>query len=232
MHLLFSIAFKQLLDRKRQSLVSLMGIVLGVAFFLAISSIMSGSERDFIRRLVDNSPHLTVQDEYRDARPQPIFKSFPGATIELRNVQPLTETRGIRNFEDILGQLRTIPGVRTSAVLVGQALISFAGRDHAVTLNGMVPDEISGVTTIDEQMIEGRVEDLIADPSGIIIGAGLSKKLTLSRNDSVTLAATTGQVRTFRVVGIFRTGRSNYDDSQVFHYPQAGAGATESTATS
>ena len=61
----FHIALKQLLDRKRQSLVSLMGIVLGVAFFLAISSLMQGSEKDFISRLVDNSPHITVNDEFR-----------------------------------------------------------------------------------------------------------------------------------------------------------------------
>ena len=36
MPLLVSIAIKHLLARKRQSVVSLMGVVLGVAFFLAI----------------------------------------------------------------------------------------------------------------------------------------------------------------------------------------------------
>ena len=51
MRLLVFIALKHLLARKRQSLVSLMGIILGVAFFLAISSIMQGSEQDFIKGL-------------------------------------------------------------------------------------------------------------------------------------------------------------------------------------
>ena len=45
--LLISIAVKHLLARKRQSVVSLLGIVLGVAFFLAISSMMQGSETRF-----------------------------------------------------------------------------------------------------------------------------------------------------------------------------------------
>ncbi|HEX2752812.1 MAG TPA: ABC transporter permease, partial [Alphaproteobacteria bacterium] len=58
MQLLFSMAFRHLLARKRQSIVSLLGIVLGVGFFLAISSLMQGSEKDFIRRLVDNAPHI------------------------------------------------------------------------------------------------------------------------------------------------------------------------------
>ena len=59
--LIRGIALKDLLARRRQSLVSLSGIVLGVAFFLAVSSLMQGSERDFIRRLVDNSPHITIE---------------------------------------------------------------------------------------------------------------------------------------------------------------------------
>jgi len=55
----------------RQTLVSLTGVVLGVAFFLAVSSLMRGSEQDFIKRLVDNSPHITVSDDVRRPRTQP-----------------------------------------------------------------------------------------------------------------------------------------------------------------
>ena len=65
------VALTHLTSRKRHTLVSLMGVVLGVAFFLAVSSLMRGSERDFIKRLVDNSPHITVSDEYRLPRVQP-----------------------------------------------------------------------------------------------------------------------------------------------------------------
>jgi lipoprotein-releasing system permease protein len=60
-----TIAVTQLVSRRRPTLVSLTGIALGVAFFLAVSSLMRGSERDFIKRLIDNSPHITVSDEYR-----------------------------------------------------------------------------------------------------------------------------------------------------------------------
>ena len=48
------IAIAHLTSRKRQTLVSLTGVVLGVAFFLAVSALMRGSEKDFIKRLVDN----------------------------------------------------------------------------------------------------------------------------------------------------------------------------------
>ena len=72
-----AIALKHLLARPRQSIVSLSGIVLGVAFFLAVSSLMQGSETDFIRRLVDNSPHITMSDEFRNPRLQPVEQLYP-----------------------------------------------------------------------------------------------------------------------------------------------------------
>ena len=96
--LLLEIASKQLLERKRQSLVSILGIILGTAFFLAISSLMQGSEKDFLKRLVDNSPHITISDEFRDARIQPIEKRYDEkALIKLNNLKPKEETRGNRN---------------------------------------------------------------------------------------------------------------------------------------
>jgi len=104
--LLWSVATKHLMARKRQSFVSLLGIVLGVAFFLAISSLMQGSEADFIRRLVDNTPHITISDEYRNPRPQPAEAAFPTAALQILDVKPETETRGIRGYTRVLEYLR------------------------------------------------------------------------------------------------------------------------------
>lgn len=93
MSIQLGIAVTHLLNRKRPTLVSLVGIVLGVAFFLAVSSLMRGSERDFIKRLIDNSPHITVSDEYRDPRVQPAALRWPEGAVEVRRVKPLNEVR-------------------------------------------------------------------------------------------------------------------------------------------
>lgn len=216
MRLLFSIALRHLLFRKRQSVVSLLGIIIGVGFFLSISSLMQGSQNDFIRRLVDSAPHVMVSDTYRDARLQPANISYPVGAIAVRSVKPQTETRGIRGYRKILEIIKTFGGARASAVLTGQAILSFAGKDVNISLNGMVPSEIKGITTISDDMIEGRVENLIANRGGIIVGAELVRLLSLSLGENITLAASTGQVRTFKIVGIFRTGRLDYDLSQAF----------------
>lgn len=211
-----AIALKHLLARPRQSLVSLSGIVLGVAFFLAVSSLMQGSEADFIRRLVDNSPHITVSDEFRNPRRQPVEQLYAGGAVEIRSVKPLTETRGIRGFTQILEGLRNSSELRASAVLVGQAIISFAGRDVALSLNGMIPAEVGDVTTIRNYMTAGSIDELTANPDGIILGDNLVRKLALSLGENVTVTAPTGETRTFKIVGLFHTGRADYDDKQAF----------------
>lgn len=216
MTLLSSIAMRHLLARKRQTIVSLSGIIIGVAFFLAISSMMVGSQKDFIRRLIDNAPHITISDTYRKARKQPLEKIHPYATVEVSNVKPLTETRGIRGYRQIVENIRAIPGARVSASLTGQALLSFAGRDINLTLNGMNPSDIADLTTIEEDMVQGSIDDLIADRNGIIVGQELLRQMSLDMGDTITLSSAAGQKRTFKIVGTFRTGRADYDVSQTF----------------
>ncbi len=216
MSLYVTIALKHILARKRQSFVSLLGIIIGVAFFLAIASLMQGSQNDFIKRLIDNSPHITVHDDYRSAKEQPVQRSYGKSVIELRSLQPLPETRGIRGYKQVVEDLKARPGVRASATLTGQAILNYAGKDNAIVLNGMIPADMKDLTTIEENMKVGGVDDLIANRNGIIVGAELTRRLMLDVGDNITLTASTGQVRTFKIVGIFQTGSLGYDDQQAF----------------
>ncbi|PZQ44983.1 MAG: ABC transporter permease [Micavibrio aeruginosavorus] len=216
MSLYFTIALKHILARKRQSFVSLLGIIIGVAFFLAIASLMQGSQNDFIKRLIDNSPHITVHDEYRNAKEQPVQKLYKDRIVELRSLQPLPETRGIRGYKQVVADLKERPGVRASATLTGQSILNYAGKDNAIVLNGMIPADMKDLTTIEENMKVGSIDDLISNRNGIIVGAELCRRLMLEKGDNITLTASTGQVRTFKIVGIFQTGSLNYDDQQAF----------------
>ena len=213
---LMRIALRHLLARKRQTLVSLSGIVLGTAFFLGISAMMQGSETDFIHRLIDNSAHITVEDDYRNPRLQPVSQLYPGALVQMHRVKPVTETRGIRNYKQALENIDQIPGAIASPLLQGQGLVTFGGRDEALVLNGMIPKDIDSVTTIGSYMVEGSVQDLMANLDGVIIGSELARVLSLERGETIPISAATGQLHSFKIVGIFHTGRSAFDQSQVF----------------
>jgi len=134
MAIALDVALAHLTSRKRQTLVSLTGVVLGVAFFLAVSSLMRGSEKDFIKRLVDNSPHITVYDDVRHGRAQPAELRWPDAAVSVRNVKPPRETRGIRGWPQRLEFIEALPGVRAAPVLAGAAVLTFAGRQQVLLI--------------------------------------------------------------------------------------------------
>jgi lipoprotein-releasing system permease protein len=68
---LVSIALRHIARRKRQTAVAVSGVAVGVGFFLAVSSLMVGSQNDFIRQMIDVAPHIIVSDELRSPPPQP-----------------------------------------------------------------------------------------------------------------------------------------------------------------
>lgn len=210
------IAMKHVLARRRQSIVSTLGIILGVAFFLAIAGLMQGSQTDFIRRLIDTSPHITISDEFRRPRVQPVESVFAEGAIALRGAKPATEPRGIRGYERILETLRGIPGTRASPVLSGQALVRIGGTDVAVALSGMIPSQVRDVTVIADDMVAGSIDALDANTNGIIIGDALAKRMALSLGGVMSLAVGDGQTHFLQIVGLFHTGRMNYDESQAF----------------
>jgi lipoprotein-releasing system permease protein len=216
MRLLLGIAVRHLLGRKRPTVVSLTGVVLGVAFFLAVSSLMRGSESDFIRRLIDNSPHITVYDEFRQPRVQPATMIWPDGAVAVRSVKPLTEVRGIRGYAQKLEFIESLPGLRAAPVLAGSAVLTFAGRLQAVSLNGIVPDKMKTVSTLQDKFVAGSMDALNANPNGVVIGEGLQLKFGLRMGENLNIVAADGTARVLKIVGIFRTGNSSYDEGQVF----------------
>jgi lipoprotein-releasing system permease protein len=216
MSIRLEVALAHLTSRKRQTLVSLGGVVLGVAFFLAVSSMMRGSEKDFLKRLVDNSPHITVSDEYRLPHTQPAVLQWEDGAVHISNVKPLIETRGIRGYRQKLDFVESFPSLRVAPVLVGSAVLTFAGRQEGVTFSGIIPAKMKGVSTIEEKIIAGSLDELTANPNGIVIGKGLAEKFNLRLGSTVSVVAASGINRPMKVVGIFRTGNATYDETQTF----------------
>ena len=216
MNISVSVAVTHLTSRLRPTLVSLGGVVLGVAFFLAVSSLMRGSEKDFLKRLIDNNPHITVYDEYRYPEVQPAVLRWPDGAVAVAHVKPMAEPRGIRAYRQKLDFVESLPGIRVAPVLTDSAVLLFAGHQQGVTVSGIVPAKMKTVTTLQEKMIAGSLDALTADSNGVVVGAGLAEKFNLGLGSTLGVVTASGGGHALRVVGIFRTGNSSYDDGQTF----------------
>ncbi len=63
MRLSLSIALAHLRHRRRQTLVSVAGVAMGVGFFIALASLMQGFQTYILSTVIDVAPHIRVLDE-------------------------------------------------------------------------------------------------------------------------------------------------------------------------
>lgn len=216
MNLKLDIALTHLRSRKRQTLVSVLGVAMGVGFFIAIASLMQGFQEDIVRRVIDNSPHITMKDEFRDPPRQPVEIAYAGGAISLRGVKPKTEIRGVRRAGQIMQALTTWQGLTVSQVLQGQGFLRYGSKERSATITGIEPDRERLVTRIDKDIVLGSLDSLKTAANGIILGRGLARRLALEVNDTVTVASPTGVIMRMKVVGISHTGVLAFDEVSAY----------------
>lgn len=216
MPLALDIAVSHLVNRRRQSAISVMGVALGVGFFIGISSLMQGFQRDFVARVIDVQPHVVIKDEYRLPPPQPAETTFPGGAVELHGLKPRDEVRGIRNSRAVLDALAEMPGVATAPTLSGQVLLRYGSKDVSANVTGIEPEKERRVTRIEQDIIAGSLDALHTSANGIIIGEGVAAKAGAALGDSVSVVSPEGVVLKMKVVGIFSSGVTSVDNFDVY----------------
>lgn len=210
--LLGRIAWKHLLGRRRQTAVAISGVAVGVGFFLAVSALMVGSQRDFIDTLVNAAPHIIVSDEVRSPPAQPGFLAYRGA-VALHGYKVRNEARGIKDWQRVVAAARAIPGAIVAPSLTGAVTLRLSGREEPLSLVGVDPTLEAKISTIDTNMRVGRLHDLETTQGGLIIGEELSQRLGLAVGDVVSATSAVGGTRTLRVVGLFKRGRAQLGTS-------------------
>ncbi|KRB81192.1 ABC transporter permease [Sphingomonas sp. Root710] len=210
--LLFGIATRHLLGRRRQTIVAIVGVAVGVGFFLAVSAMMMGSQRDFIDRLIDAAPHIVISDELRSPPAQPGTVVYRGGAVVLRGYKTRNEARGLRGWRLILDVASLTPGTIASPSLTGGVTLRLGGRQEALAIVGVEPGLETRVSTISDRLRVGRLSDLETVQGGLIIGEELATRLGLNPGDVIAATSPTGRTRTLRIVGLFKRGQAGLTD--------------------
>ncbi|MGG5811287.1 ABC transporter permease [Falsiroseomonas sp. CW058] len=206
MRLILDLARGMLARRRRQTVVSVSGVALGVAFFIAIAALMRGFQTYFVAQIIDVAPHITIKDETRRPPAQAAEIALPGAAVEVQGIKPRDRIRGIRAPGDKLAMLEAMEGVAAAPVLSGQALLRYGSRDVSAAVTGIDPARHRRVSNIEKDMIAGSLEELRATANGIVIGEGLAIRLGVGLGDTIGAVSPAGVALSMKVVGLFRTG--------------------------
>ena len=154
--LFLDIALGHLRKRKRQTMVSILGVALGVGFFIGINALMRGFQQYFVSQIIDVAPHIVIKDEFRLA-------------LAAAGIRRLPDRSGHRQRGEAQGRAarhpqcrapgsprsRRIPGLAAAPTLQGQAILRYGTRDVPVSLYGIDPERERRVTNIEKDMIRG-----------------------------------------------------------------------------
>ncbi|MGE0735906.1 MAG: ABC transporter permease [Alphaproteobacteria bacterium] len=213
MALLLHIALTHLLSRKRQTLVSVFGVAMGVGFSIGIAAMMQGFQQDFVDRVINNTPNIIMKDEFRSPPKQAVEIAHADATIELLGQKPRDEVNGIRQAGQIIDVLSRRGDLVVAPVLQGQIFLRYGSKDVSANLIGIEPELERRVTNIEKDLVQGSLEQLRTAANGVIIGSGLAKKLGAQLNDTVTAVSPAGVILRVKIVGILRTGVVAIDET-------------------
>jgi lipoprotein-releasing system permease protein len=212
MRLILALAMTHIRGRGRQTLVAVLGVALGVGFSVAMASLMQGGEDNFVAQLVDAMPHVQITDEQRSARRQPAEDAFAAAAII--GLRPKEDRRGILNPTEASAVLEAwVPG-KLSVSQRTQGVIRYAGRDVGIAIIGIEPRAEANVSSVAQDFRQGSFAALIAGGNNIVVGDRLAARLGARLGTTVSVVSATGQVRAFKIVGLFHTGTTARDEGE------------------
>jgi len=216
MGLLLDIAWIHIRGRRRQTLISVIGVAMGTGFFIAISALMAGPDADFIERVVDATPHVTVRDEFRVPPRQPAERAYAGGAVALEGTKPKQELRGIRRARARMAAIDGLPGIDAAPTLNGNAVVRYAGKDISASVLGIEPARERRVSQIEEDMVAGSLESLFTSANGLIVGTGLAEKLGARMGSTLTVTSPAGVTLRMKIVGMFRSGVISLDNQTTY----------------
>lgn len=175
------------------SLISMLGIALGVAALIVVLSVMNGFQEELRARILGVAAHAQIS----------------GFDNTLSNWQAVAT--GAAKHPEVLA---------SAPYVMAQGMLAFDQNVQGAVIRGILPEDEDKVAEIGQHMKAGKLTDLHAGEFGIVLGSELARALGVGLGEKLVLIAPQGQVtpagvvprlKQFRVVGIFEVGMYEYD---------------------
>jgi lipoprotein-releasing system permease protein len=220
MNLILDIAWTHVRARVRQTGFAVAGVATGVGFSIMMAALMVGSQDDFVQRMVDSLPNITVSDERRNPPTQPAAAMFDAA--EFHGLTPEARRRGIKNPLALMAALEAwLPGAVAPSVKV-QAIIRYANHDVAASVIGIEPRRESKVSELPKQMRGASLNALYRATNAIVLGDRLAEKIGARIGANITLQTSEGANISAQVVGFYHSGVRQIDETTAYTLTKTG----------
>ncbi|MBQ3437945.1 MAG: ABC transporter permease [Fusobacterium sp.] len=185
----FFIAKKQMLERKKQSLISILGVLIGITVLTVSIGISNGLDKNMINSILSLSSHVTVQSADTIENYGELSRKIQDIK-DVKGVVPTVEAQGLIKYNNIFKNFVT--GVK------------IVGYDLEKAISSM---------NLDEKIIYGEIN--LENKKGILIGKELALNSGISIGDKLKLVTAENSEFEMEVMGIFESGFYEYDINMV-----------------
>jgi lipoprotein-releasing system permease protein len=194
-------------------------VTFGIGAYIILVSFMTGLNGMLDGLVLNRTPHIHIFNEIKPSETQPIdlVKSLSGNFNVIHSIKPKNSQERIHNALPMLVELKKDSRVKGVTPWATARVFYLAGSNQ---LNGAVsgidPMEESRLFNFSDYIVEGSPEQLVKNNKGILIGAGVADKMSLSLGDKVQISTAQGGVFPLKIVGIYQSGLAEVDDVQSF----------------
>lgn len=177
------------------SMISILGIALGVTALITVTSVMNGFEKEMRDRIVGAASHATV----------------------------MAFSNSLTDWQSVSEKVRQNPSVVGAAPYVeGQVMLVYDGRSTGSLIRGILPEAEPEVSELADSMQRGTVlaDALLPGEYGVLLGYDLAAFLGVIEGDKITVITPEASVtpmgfvprmKRFTVTGIFQFGMYQFD---------------------
>jgi len=208
------IAKTYIVTNKKLTGVAVAGVVLGMSIYIFMNSMLIGFDKSSSKSIFKSSPHIRV---YKDDEISKPLVNSNGKQMLLSNPKIVPSKNTIINPAQVITSIQSMKDVQIVSAQVNANIFYNSGKSQITGIcSGINPEEADRMYSISSTIVEGNLEALKGNPSGILIGSGVSEKMSLRVNDYVNITSSKGVNKAFKIVGIFKTSNSVIDKSKSY----------------
>ncbi len=200
-------------------MIAALGVTFGIGTYIIMMGFMNGLNGLLDGLILNRTPHIHLYNEVEPTRIQPIDVWQGGEkTIKVvGSIKPKSSQTRIHNALPLINFLNKQNYVRGATPQVKAQAFYLAGSTQ---LNGiLIGADImkeAEMYNLNEYITEGQAIDLAKNENGIIIGAGVAKKMAMMVGDIVQVASSKGEIMPLKIVGLYQSGLSDIDNVQSY----------------
>lgn len=208
-----------LVSKLKQTSIAALGVTFGIGTFIILVGFMTGLNGLLDGLVLNRTPHVRVFNEIKPSEKQPIDLSsaYKNGLNIVRSIKPKESQNRIHNALPLISKFLADERVKGISPQCAAQVFYLAG---SIELNGRITgidvNEEVRLFNFQEYVVEGKPEDLIKTSNGVLLGAGLAKKMSLSIGDRVQVNSSSGGRFALKIVGIFQSGLAEIDDVQSY----------------